>query len=1261
MKTWYTNLFVALFIASLSLAALGRELDGSTRPTSKHDWRASDRHNYLKSRVSQLLPSFGLPRPGSEFFLAWRENILADRPNEYATIAERHSFYDVFAHYISNPQTDAPKELRCVRFFHAAASVTNEFGLGTIDVKRVEQTLAEAVGAMPGITPAGATLLRETNEVLFSTNFKVIRSLLVDWKEPRSPSGGAPTIPIDPLKFDLEMVRMEQSLVTEKLEKFSRLAKPEEVTSLKAFVSGHPALKPSVAFTYYVVAGPAAVEVTRRANLVSSWLPQVLGTSWDFLSEPHRVALGQAMVFRAHGLSKEEYVKFKQTGATPQSRCAVPPLARDPLGSSKEAQAGSAALVATALARDRTGLSFAFASAAIDIIRANSNNSSERAKKFDRLVSLAKRRTDPSSASDLTRLLLSTDAQELGLSRHSGAVISKISAQSQTAFESQLASSQFQEQKITAALSDDESVLLWKLLTELTGLNRNSTPTDVEWSSPAIERREVEQIKRAIAILTLPPDQQEAKIREALVERLESARQTALLELELAQKYVAEGWNKGAKAEEAWQSIKELTATGDLDAGLSALDAVAVVTGDEQISEFARNIRTATNIYKSAAHMVSIVSIGGIAGIGSFAAVEGVLGSLGGGVAGGSDEEIKATLQKMFEFLKTEFANVNLKLDQIIELIKDQNKTLGDIQNSLALLTGAAARIEVRLQQLQTELQITGFNLADVITQTGIAECKGIASSPQAMSSIDIIKYTGCIGSITTFLNTAYSPLVAQCPIDGSGITEYIARTIIVSDSVAASRFACTVAREAFESQGRTAVDAPPVIDAMAPWPWLADGSLLLERFRMQRPDLWAQIGADSEEALLRLHARLSRSTEMLSSVAGTSGALRQRYLQATYANRFESQFSKVATALDTAQAKRVDAGYKYYIDRLIDYEKATNAPRAEWFPDTYPGRLGYWVQPCDFNGANGPLLYTQLGPEIASAAALRRLRNGWWSAGSSPNADSYAPLLCVTHAKFEYKYSPIRATVAVKSTIQINLRRSPSDVISSVSATINDDNFASTRLVSCQRHLDFSKEHDNCLFGIYLKEAGRPRYEAAIRAFAQRDDVQATFRTELEKEARARHEREPEFARRYGLYLIASTQQILAELGSQATLPEEADLLSSYDLNYALMKGYLILLLPNVWVESDRMRELFDPQSPRSWPTARGLANWSSGKLPLQLCGNAILPIGPVVVRASSLKTACSQLWDEASIGALQFMNSDIILHPALISTLGLARSLKP
>jgi hypothetical protein len=1262
MKVRNIKSCVALLLASLSLNAGGRELEGSTPPISKHDWRATDRHNYLKSRVSQLLPSFGLSRPGSEFFQAWRENIIADRPKEYTSIAQRHSFYDVFAHYVSNPQTDAPKALRCVRFFHAAASVTNEFGLGTIDVKRVEQTLAEAIGAIPAITPGGATLLRETNEVLFRTNFGVIKSLLVDWKEPRSPSGSASTIAISPLQFDIEMVRLEQSLVKEKLENFFRSAKPEEISSLKKFFSGHPALDRSMAFSYYMVAGPAAVEVARRANLVSSWLPQVLRTNWDFFNEAHRVALGQAMVFRAHGLGKDEYIKFKQTGILPLSRCGGLPITQDPPRLPKETQAGSAALIATALGRDRTGLNFALASAAVDLLSADSNSSTELARQLDLLVSLAKRRTDSSSATELARLLLSSEAQELGLSRHSGAVISNISGQRQTAFDIQLSASQFQEQRISVALSHDESGLLWKLLTELTGLDRSTKPADVEWSSPAIEQREVEQVKRAIAILTLPPDQQEAKIREALLERLDSARQAALLELELAQKFVEEGWNKGIKAEEAWQSIKTLNTTGDLDAGLSALDAVAIVTGDERVVELARNIRTATNIYKSAAQMVSIVSIGGLAGIGSFSAVEGVLGSLGGGVTGGSDEEIKATLQRMFEFLRIEFENVNLKLDKIIELIEDQRRTLTEIQYSLELLNGAATRIEGRLDEVIREIQSTGFDVINVISQGNIAECRGKASAQGGMSEIKLLEYSGCISQFITFLESAYTALVAKCPVDGSGLTKEIARTLVTSDAVAASRFACVVAREALYSQGRTEFDTPPVIDAMAPWPWLADGSLFLERFRLQRPDLWARIGRDSEERLERLHARLSRSNEMLSSVAGTSGALRQRYLESTYTTRFESQLGRVAAAIETTQSKRVDAGYKHYIDRLIDFEKSTNAPRAEWFPDTWAG-LGYKVPPCKQSDANKPYLYTQLGSEIAAAAALRRLRTGWWTGrGSDQEQDLYTPLLCVTLIEFKYTQSPSGLSVAVNSTIEINLQRSPDDILFSQRVNITDESYASKSQAVCGgRYPNFSREYDSCLSSAYYREKGRALLVTAIGSFAARSDVQATIRAELEKEVRLRRDRDPEFARRYDRYLIASTQKILAELGSLATLPEQVDLLSGYELNYSLMRGYLILLLPNVWIGSDRTRELFDPQSLRSWATVKGLENWSSGKFPLQFCGITMLPVGPAIIRASALKTACKELWEKASIGALQFMNNEIVPHPSLISTLGLARNLKP
>lgn len=295
-------------VVAVASASSAREVGNVSQisPTGG-DWILADRNDWLlkrKSSIASMIPGPGIP--GIRFLNAFAYNVKNNRADDYATVGQRHAFYDALS-YALHFATDVPQALRCVRFFDAAADVTFTFNVGVVELWPLIKEKAV------GITTDTETLLIKTNGHLFSKNFGVINKLMMTWREPRDPAAAAPTERLDAMDFDLRMVAFEQGEVEKFLTTNPTLINATVKSELSA---DRPIL--DVVGQFFSGQGGA---VARRKLLRETWLPAVGIANFDFFKKTDRIALGEAYVFFLHGYDVNKYKAYKTQGSKPPASC----------------------------------------------------------------------------------------------------------------------------------------------------------------------------------------------------------------------------------------------------------------------------------------------------------------------------------------------------------------------------------------------------------------------------------------------------------------------------------------------------------------------------------------------------------------------------------------------------------------------------------------------------------------------------------------------------------------------------------------------------------------------------------------------------------------------------------------------------------------------------------------------------------------------------------------------------------------------------
>jgi|GEM_PF-2463257 len=244
------------------------------------DWYLADQIQWQNTSVGGYIKH--LPQKNS-FILACIYNTRNLRPNEYTNVQQRHNYYDLIS-YVIQHDPNTPAALKKVKFFHATSFVTSSPGIGSVD------------------SPAGAAMLkqdtriilREVNVGLFAENMKIIKKLLFEWKEPRSPKNEKEKL--SAFEFDMQMVEFEQQYVEDYIQRnisrFTSDIKTDINDTIDPETSGQ-CLNPTIQPMKWAL---KALNIKRL----------------NFTNMEHRRAIGFASVHIFHKKTIKEYLKFMQ-------------------------------------------------------------------------------------------------------------------------------------------------------------------------------------------------------------------------------------------------------------------------------------------------------------------------------------------------------------------------------------------------------------------------------------------------------------------------------------------------------------------------------------------------------------------------------------------------------------------------------------------------------------------------------------------------------------------------------------------------------------------------------------------------------------------------------------------------------------------------------------------------------------------------------------------------------------------------------------
>lgn len=158
------------------------------------------------------------------FISAARHNTAFLNPSAYATVSQRHTYYDLIG-FLLEHDPDTPEPLRNIRFFHAAAKVTSILQLGAVGVLDTWRQANQAPGPpdrCAGLGDEARRFLIDMNANLFDQHMSVAHWLFFDWFEPRNPVSGHSASALSAWDFDVGMILLEQRLV----ERYLRKAAP---------------------------------------------------------------------------------------------------------------------------------------------------------------------------------------------------------------------------------------------------------------------------------------------------------------------------------------------------------------------------------------------------------------------------------------------------------------------------------------------------------------------------------------------------------------------------------------------------------------------------------------------------------------------------------------------------------------------------------------------------------------------------------------------------------------------------------------------------------------------------------------------------------------------------------------------------------------------------------------------------------------------------------------------------------------------------
>src|ERR1700719_3692215 len=96
MRKFWCTFFL---VVAVTWQASAKEVATVAQIATTGDWILADRNDWLlarKNAISSMIPGPGIP--GIRFLNAFAFNVKNDRPADYATVGQRHAFYDALSY-----------------------------------------------------------------------------------------------------------------------------------------------------------------------------------------------------------------------------------------------------------------------------------------------------------------------------------------------------------------------------------------------------------------------------------------------------------------------------------------------------------------------------------------------------------------------------------------------------------------------------------------------------------------------------------------------------------------------------------------------------------------------------------------------------------------------------------------------------------------------------------------------------------------------------------------------------------------------------------------------------------------------------------------------------------------------------------------------------------------------------------------------------------------------------------------------------------
>ena len=889
--------FLGLLFPQLSFS---RELiDPLKKPTSPSDWRMADRAAYLKARQSTLLiPDLLGSKPGSEFFIAWSNNLKSDRPSEYETIGQRHTFYDVFSSLLfASTETAFPSKLRCIKFFDIAARVTDEYHVGAQEFSSFEKFLGELTTLLPKITLDQKRFLAETNKELFNANFSVIRSLMLDWKRPQDPNKSS-TAEISALDFDIRMVSFEQLIVQRTIEQYKSKFGTAALGELSELFKGQ---NTAVLIALSAFRGLSATGALATNTIIKEWFPQIGITNFNFELMEHRVLLGLASVFREHKLNPSDLSKYLKQKTLPSISCKF-------LGSSNGAdeqlprhKLARATAAVGALASDNTGLSVAVVKGTIDALNILPASSAKRAEVVASAKRLIASIAENENATALIRTLDSRDALVVGVGLFAGQ--SRILP---THFSGRLQVSAAESQEhlsqlLVSLASQNNDSLIWEVVRSATGVAATTPLSYLTENTFGTTGKTLAETIKVIASAADPSSELKSIIQ--LVSK--SAIESSVASLKLAPILLAQ-----PKA--AWIFLDK-SSSGDTRGAVKALGALANSLGNPDLLKIAEAANTAVGIVTAVQDIAQRGFLtGSLGALGMFASGgASIIPGLIAGASPGEQDASRVALAELKSILVEQFSIVNSKLDRILDILADNKRTLDELSSQLTSIGVVVSRIEERIDSLSMQLALQGQDLGILIQQANIAGCIGQISA----NSFSEESYMACVGQIVAYTNAAFNAVIVGCPPLAVNVQPYLlpsAALLDIGEPWQLGRLSCYINRAFEDSMGSNSADI-----RIPNFELLTKGIDLLRTMRSSRPLFWANVGVSIRADLKALRQKIETLSEVQAQRLGPDANHQNVFLARVFEANF-ARFAGFASELDSASEQAKASASRLFIDQSI-------------------------------------------------------------------------------------------------------------------------------------------------------------------------------------------------------------------------------------------------------------------------------------------------------------------------------------------------------